>query len=112
MKAHHAIAGSEFFDAWSGGDDGSGEFVAENLRRLDITLEDFFYVGAADAACGDFDEDFVGANFGDGDIFDANDAFIAIHACAHDSGDRPESAERFNGCAGVAHCATTCFTLG
>jgi hypothetical protein len=40
--------------------------MAEDLGRLDVTLEDFLNVGAADAAGGNFDEYFAGADFGDG----------------------------------------------
>ena len=70
VEAHHAIAGLEFCDARADGDDGAGQFVAEDLGRLDVALEDFLDVGAADAAGGDFDENFAGADFGDGDFFD------------------------------------------
>ncbi len=91
MEAHHAIAGFEFCDAGADGDDGAGEFVAEDLGRFDVALEDFLDVGAADAAGGDFDEDFARADFGDGDFFDADDSLFAIDAGAHRFGDGAES---------------------
>ena len=72
-----------FVDTGADGDDGAGEFVAEDLGRLDVALEDFFDVGAADAAGGDFDEDFARADFGDGDFFDEDDSLFAEDAGAH-----------------------------
>ena len=101
--------GFEFGDAAADGDDGAGQFVAENLRRFDVTLEDFLDVGAADAAGGDFDEHFAVADFGDGDFFDADDAFFAIDAGAHGLGD---GAERLRGVRASCRCcscaATSC----
>src|SRR5882757_6861855 len=96
VEAHHAIAGLPFGDAGADGDYCAGEFVAEDLRRLDITLKDFLDVGAADPASGDFDEDFVDADFGDGDFFDADDSFFAVDASAHGFGDGAEGLQRFH----------------
>ena len=75
VKAHYAIAGRPFVYPATDRDDCAGEFVAEDLRRLDVALEDFLDVGAADAAGRDFDEDFAVADFGHGNFFDADDAF-------------------------------------
>src|SRR5206468_6219964 len=72
MKAHHAVAGSEFCETRPGCNDGASQFVTEDLRRVHVTSEDFLNIGAADAAGSDFDQDFVGTDFGDGDFFDAN----------------------------------------
>jgi hypothetical protein len=52
-------------------DDGAGGFVAEDARGRDGAVLDFFDVGGADAADGDFDEQFVRADARDGDGFDA-----------------------------------------
>src|SRR5580698_676794 len=90
MEAHHAVAGLESCDTGANGDDGAGEFVAEDLRRFDVTLEDFLNVGAADAASGDFDQNFARADFGDGDFFNADDSLFAIDARAHRLGDDAE----------------------
>src|SRR2546430_10074886 len=48
METHHAIAGLEFRHTRADGDDGTGEFVAEDLRRLPGTPEEFFDVRAAE----------------------------------------------------------------
>src|SRR5882724_7221601 len=53
MKAHHAIAGLEFRHTRADADDGAGEFVAEDLWRLNVTLENLLDVRAADATCSD-----------------------------------------------------------
>ena len=84
----------------------AGEFVAEDLRRLDVTLEDFFNVGAADPASGDFDEDFVDADFRDGDFFDTDDSLFAIDAGAHRFRNRAEGIQRFHYGAGTAQACT------
>src|SRR5215831_2585126 len=49
MKTHHAIAWFELGDARTDGNDGASQFVAEDLRRLDVALENFLYVRTADA---------------------------------------------------------------
>src|SRR6267154_616915 len=113
VETHHAITGLPFGDAGADRDYRAGEFVAEDLRRLDVTLEDFFNVGAADAASGDFDEDFVDADFGDGDFFDADNSLFAVDAGAHGFGDGAESLQRFHYGAGTAHrAATSCNSAG
>src|SRR5712664_2580870 len=91
METHHAIAGLPFGDAGADRNDRTCEFVTEDLRRLDITLKDFFDVGAANAAGGDFDQGFVIADFRNGDFFDAHDSFFAVDAGAHGFGDGAES---------------------
>src|SRR5438445_3787015 len=82
MEAHHAIARLEFRHTGADGDDGAGEFVAEDLRRLDISLENFLDVRAADAAGGDFDEKFAFTHFGDGDLFNEDNSLLAVNAGA------------------------------
>ena len=44
---------------------------------------DFFEVGAADAAGVDFDQDFAGGDFGDGDGFEADVVDAAIDGGQH-----------------------------
>ena len=87
METHHAIAGLEFRHTRADGDDGAGKFVAEDLRRLDISLENFLDVRAADAAGGDFDEKFAFTHFGDGDLFNEDNSLLAVNAGAHGFGD-------------------------
>ena len=60
------------------------------MRRWNVSVEDFFDVGAADAASGDFDQDFVVAYFGDGDFFDADDTLFAVDAGVHGLGNGPK----------------------
>jgi len=55
VEAHDAVAGLKFCYARSGGYDGAGKFVAEDLWRLYLALENFLDVGASDAASRDFD---------------------------------------------------------
>lgn len=81
--------------------------MAEDLGRRDEGVEDLFDVGAADTAGGNFDEHFAFSNFGDGNFFDANDAFFAVNAGAHGFRDGVEGAGGFESCAGAAHRAAT-----
>src|SRR5260221_8033194 len=83
MEAHDAIAGLEFCHTRADGYDRAGEFVAEDLWRLDVTLENFLDVRAADAAGGHLDEKFAFTYFGYRDFFDADDSLFAIDAGAH-----------------------------
>jgi hypothetical protein len=68
-------------------DDGAGGFVAEDARRRHGAVLDFFDVGGADATHGDFDKQFVGADAGDGDNFEAQVVHAAIDDGAHGFGD-------------------------
>jgi hypothetical protein len=52
VEADDAVAGFPFCYAGADCYRGAGDFVAEDLRRLDETVMDFFDVGAADAAGG------------------------------------------------------------
>src|SRR5579859_440957 len=94
MKTHHAIAGFEFLHARADGDDGTGKFVAKDLRRLNVPLENFLNVRAANAARGDFDEELAFADFRDGDLFDADDSLFAVNAGTHGFGDGAEHLKR------------------
>src|SRR4029077_3080163 len=114
MEAHDAIAGLPFGDAGADSYDGTGEFVTEDLRRLDVALEDFFDVGAANAAGSDFDEDFVIADLGNGDFFDAHDSLFAVDAGAHGFGDGAESGCGLYNRSRATHVAETsvvCFMM-
>src|SRR5256885_9537631 len=83
METHHAIAGLEFRHARADCYDGAGKFVAEDLRRLYVALENFLDVRAADAAGGDFNEDFAFTYFGHRDFFDTDNSFFAVNTRAH-----------------------------
>ena len=65
---------------------GSGGFMSEDARRRHGAVLDFFDVGGADAAHGDLDEEFVGADAGDGDGFEAQVVHAAINDGAHGFG--------------------------
>jgi len=58
--------GANFRNTAAGGYNSSSQFMAEDLWRVDIALEDFFDVGSADATRRDFDKNFVRVNFGTG----------------------------------------------
>jgi hypothetical protein len=64
-------------------DDGAGGFVAEDARRGDGAVLDFFDVGGADAADRDLHQQFVGADGRDGDGFEAEVIDAAINDGAH-----------------------------
>jgi hypothetical protein len=64
-----------------------GGFVSENARRLDGAVLDFFDVGRADAADGDFDEQFIRVDARDGHGLDAQVVHTAIDDGAHGFGD-------------------------
>jgi hypothetical protein len=61
----------------------AGGFVAEDARGRDGAVLDFFDVGGADAADGDFDEEFVRADARDGNGFEAEVVDDAINDGAH-----------------------------
>jgi hypothetical protein len=61
--------------------------VAEDARGRDGAVLDFFDVRRADAANGDFDEEFVRADARDGDGFEAEVVDAAINDGAHGFGD-------------------------
>jgi hypothetical protein len=68
--------GADFYD-------GAGGFVAEDARGWDGAVLDFFDVGGANAAGGDFDQEFVSAKARDGDGFDAEIVGSAVNGGAH-----------------------------
>src|SRR4029434_5766998 len=80
MKAHHAVTRPTFRKLRSGRNDGALTFLTEDLRRLNVALEDFLDVGAADAARRDLDQDFVWTDFRHRDFLDADDALVAVTA--------------------------------
>jgi hypothetical protein len=67
-------------------DDGTGGFVAEDAGRRHGAELDFFDVGWADAADGDFDEQFMGADARDRDGLEAQVVHAAIDDGAHGFG--------------------------
>ena len=65
----------------------AGGFVSEDARGRDGAELDFLDVGGADAAGGDADEEFAGADARDGNGFDAQVVDAAIDDGAHGFGD-------------------------
>ena len=61
--------------------------MAEDARGRDGAVVDFFDVGGADAADGDPDEEFMGADARDGHGFEAQVIDAAINDGAHGLGD-------------------------
>ena len=61
--------------------------MAKNARGRDGAVLDFFDVGGTDAAGGDADEEFAGADAGDGDGFEAEIVCAAIDDGTHGFGD-------------------------
>ena len=107
METHDAIAGLPFCDTASDSNDRACELVAQDLRRLHVPVVNFLDVSATNAASGDFDQHFPFGNFGDGNLFDADDAFFAEDASAHGFGDGTQSTGIFKGGARATHCAAT-----
>ena len=60
--------------------------MAEDARGRDRAVLDFFDVGGADAADGDLDEEFMGAEARDGHGFEAQVVHAAINDGAHGFG--------------------------
>jgi hypothetical protein len=83
VEADHAVARFELGDALTDFYYRSGKLVAENLRRLDKAVVNFFDVGAADAACGHSEEEFAFANFGNRHRLNGYTAFAAVDSGAH-----------------------------
>lgn len=69
--------------------------MAEDARRRDGAIMDFFDVGGADAADGDLDQQFIRADARDGDGFEAQVVDAAINNGAHGLGNGGH-AEVFN----------------
>src|SRR5579859_3707733 len=107
MKAHHAIARPEFRHGRADGDDGAGQFMTKDLRRFNVTLENFLDVCAANAAGSDFDEEFAFANFRHVDFFDPNDSLFAVDTRAHGFGDGVECTWRGGSSFCCAHQTAT-----
>lgn len=59
-------------------------------------MEDFLDIGAADTASGHFDENFTFSDFGNRNVFNAHDAFLAEDPGAHGFGDATDSARGFH----------------
>src|SRR5580658_4142466 len=64
-------------------DDGAGRFMPEDARRSNEAVVNFFDVGRANAADGDFDEEFVWADGWNRDGFKAQVIGTAIDDGAH-----------------------------
>src|SRR5256884_6265255 len=59
MKTHHAFTLFPFADPTADGNHRAGQLVSEDLRRLDVAMENLLDVRAADPAGGNFDERFA-----------------------------------------------------
>src|SRR5215470_11271460 len=112
MKTHHPIAGLELGDARTGGDDRAGKLMTQDLRRLDVALEDFLDVRAADPAGCDFDQHFVAGDVRNGNFFDADDTLVTIDAGAHGPGDGCQGSKGFGHRRRRAHRAATSRSSG
>jgi ATP-dependent DNA ligase len=64
-------------------DDCAGGFVSKNARRRDSAVMDLFDVGRADAASGDFDQQFAGLDLRDRQGFQAKVIRAAIDNGGH-----------------------------
>ena len=87
MVDDDALAAVEARDALADGDDGAGHLVAEDAGGGVGAGVDLFEVGSADAAGGDFDEQFAGADGGHGHGLDAHVVDAAVDYGAHGGGD-------------------------
>jgi hypothetical protein len=83
VKADDSIACGPALDTNSRFDDGSRDFVTENLRRFYKIVADFLDIGSANAASGDPNENFTDSDFRDGHSFEDDTAVAPIYACAH-----------------------------
>jgi hypothetical protein len=88
MMQCDAVAGFKSSNPRAGAHDGAGGFVAEDARGRDGAVHDFLDIRWADAANGDFDEEFVGADARDRDGFDAHLVRAAVNGGPHGFGDR------------------------
>src|SRR2546425_10488029 len=105
MKAHHAVAELPLRHAAASGYDSAGHFVAQNLGRWDVGVVNLLDVGAANAAGGDFDQDFAVGDFGNGDFLNTDDSLFAVDTSAHSLGDGTKRFHGFQCCPGAAHGA-------
>ena len=87
VEDHDAVVDFKALDALAGGGDHPGDFVAEDAGGGMGAGVDLFEVGAAHAAAVHADEDFAGADFGDGDGLNAHVIDTAVDGGAHDRGD-------------------------
>jgi hypothetical protein len=99
MKAHDPIAGLPPNDLRAYRDDGSGQLVPKNLRRINVAMEDFLDVSATNAACGYLDQHFGLSDFGYRDFLNANNSLFAEDAGAHGFGNRTVCLAHFESCA-------------
>jgi hypothetical protein len=86
--------------------------MTQDLRGIYVGLEDLLNIGTADAASGDFDQDFTVGDVGDGNFFDADDALFAVDTGVHGFGDWPQCGSGMKHGSGVAHEAATSCNAG
>jgi hypothetical protein len=80
------VADFEIFDAFTDLHDGAGGFVSEDARGWNGAVMDFFDVGGTHTAGGDFDQEFAGLDFGNGNGFDPQIVWAAIYDRLHGGG--------------------------
>jgi hypothetical protein len=87
MKSHDALADFKARDAGADFDNGAGHLVAEDAGRGVRAGVDLLEVGAADAAGGDFDQQFAGADLGNGHHLNAHVVDAPVDDGLHGGGD-------------------------
>ncbi len=106
MKADDTIAGLELCNARAGLHDGTGQFVTQNLRRLDEAVVNLLDVGAANAARRHPKEHFSRADFRNRHVFDDHATLAAVDAGAHLAAAARLEFRRSDLRDGVAHMAS------
>ncbi len=96
-----AVADAKSADARADFNDGAGGFMAENTRRRDGAVVDFFYVGRTDTAGGDLNQDFAAGDARHGDCFEAKVLQAAIDDGAHGVGNVREHGEECRSVEGI-----------
>ena len=83
VETHDAIAQLPFSDSRSHRNNGSADLMSKNLRRNHKPVLDLLDVRAANAACGNLDQDFAGRDLRHRNVFNDNLPFAPIHCGAH-----------------------------
>ena len=87
MIDHYAIADGKVCDARAGSDNGARHLVAKDARSGVRSQMNLLQIRAADAACGDFDQQLARADCGHRHGFKAQIVYAAIDNGTHRSGD-------------------------
>jgi hypothetical protein len=83
MKTHHAVARLPLGNASANSDDGSGDFVPENLRGRDKSVLNFFQIRAANSARGHSNQYFSRSDGRHRNGFHNHFSLPAVHRRAH-----------------------------